>query len=181
MSRIGRNPITLPAGVNAVVNNNEITVSGPLGTLKQKFDSVNVEVKDNIITLSRINDENEVKAKHGLYRALIANMVKGVKEGFTKNLQIKGVGYKASKSGNKLVLNLGFSHPIEVVEPEGIKIECPSATDIKISGIDKQKVGQVALNIRDLRPVEPYHGYGVRYENEVVILKQGKAAGKGKK
>ena len=165
MSRIGRNPITLPAGVNAVVNNNEITVSGPLGTLKQKFDSVNVEVK----------------AKHGLYRALIANMVKGVKEGFTKNLQIKGVGYKASKSGNKLVLNLGFSHPIEVVEPEGIKIECPSATDIKISGIDKQKVGQVALNIRDLRPVEPYHGYGVRYENEVVILKQGKAAGKGKK
>lgn len=181
MSRIGRNPITLPAGVNAVVNNNEITVSGPLGTLKQKFDSVNVEVKDNIITLTRVNDENEVKAKHGLYRALIANMVKGVKEGFTKNLQIKGVGYKASKSGNKLVLNLGFSHPIEVVEPEGIKIECPSATDIKISGIDKQKVGQVALNIRDLRPVEPYHGYGVRYENEVVILKQGKAAGKGKK
>ena len=100
MSRIGRNPITLPAGVNAVVNNNEITVSGPLGTLKQKFDSVNVEVKDNIITLTRVNDENEVKAKHGLYRALIANMVKGVKEGFTKNLQIKGVGYKASKSGN---------------------------------------------------------------------------------
>ena len=181
MSRIGRNPIALPAGVNAVVNNNEITVSGPLGTLKQTFDSVNVEVKDNIITLTRINDENDVKAKHGLYRALIANMVKGVKEGFTKNLQIKGVGYKASKSGNKLVLNLGFSHPIEVVEPEGIKIECPSATDIKISGIDKQKVGQVALNIRDLRPVEPYHGYGVRYENEVVILKQGKAAGKGKK
>jgi len=181
MSRIGRNPITLPAGVNAVVNNNEITISGPLGTLKQTFDSVNVEVKDSVITLTRINDENEVKAKHGLYRALIANMVKGVKEGFTKNLQIKGVGYKASKSGNKLVLNLGFSHPIEVVEPEGIKIECPTATDIKISGIDKQKVGQVALNIKDLRPVEPYHGYGVRYENEVVILKQGKAAGKGKK
>ena len=181
MSRIGRNPITLPAGVNAVVNNNEITVSGPLGTLKQTFDSVNVSVKDNVITLTRVNDENEVKAKHGLYRALIANMVKGVKEGFTKNLQIKGVGYKASKSGNKLVLNLGFSHPIEVVEPEGIKIECPTATDIKISGIDKQKVGQVALNIKDLRPVEPYHGYGVRYENEVVILKQGKAAGKGKK
>jgi len=181
MSRIGRNPITLPAGVSAVVNNNEITVSGPLGTLKQAFDSVNVEIKENVITLTRINDNNDVKAKHGLYRALIANMVKGVKEGFTKNLQIKGVGYKASKSGNKLVLNLGFSHPIEVVEPEGIKIECPSATDIKISGIDKQKVGQVALNIRDLRPVEPYHGYGVRYENEVVILKQGKAAGKGKK
>ena len=181
MSRIGRNPITLPEGVSAVVNGNKITVTGPLGTLSQEFDSVNVNVENNVITLTRNSEENEIKAKHGLYRALIANMVTGVKQGFVKNLQIKGVGYKASKSGNKLVLNLGFSHPIEVVEPEGIKIECPTATDIKISGIDKQKVGQVALNIRDLRPVEPYHGYGVRYENEVVILKQGKAAGKGKK
>lgn len=181
MSRIGRNPITLPEGVSAVVDGNKITVTGPLGTLSQEFDSVNVNVDNNVITLTRQSEENEVKAKHGLYRALIANMVTGVKQGFVKNLQIKGVGYKASKSGNKLVLNLGFSHPIEVVEPEGIKIECPTATDIKISGIDKQKVGQVALNIRDLRPVEPYHGYGVRYENEVVILKQGKAAGKGKK
>lgn len=181
MSRIGRNPITLPEGVKAVVEGNKITVTGPLGTLSQNFDSVNVNIENNVITLTRSSEENDVKAKHGLYRALIANMVTGVKEGFVKNLQIKGVGYKASKSGNKLVLNLGFSHPIEVVEPEGIKIECPTANDIKISGIDKQKVGQVALNIRDLRPVEPYHGYGVRYENEVVILKQGKAAGKGKK
>lgn len=181
MSRIGRNPITLPEGVKAVVEGNKITVTGPLGTLSQNFDSVNVNVENNVITLTRSSEENDVKAKHGLYRALIANMVTGVKEGFVKNLQIKGVGYKASKSGNKLVLNLGFSHPIEVVEPEGIKIECPTANDIKISGIDKQKVGQVALNIRDLRPVEPYHGYGVRYENELVILKQGKAAGKGKK
>lgn len=181
MSRIGRNPITLPEGVKAVVEGNKITVTGPLGTLSQNFDSVNVNIENNVITLTRSSEENDVKAKHGLYRALIANMVTGVKEGFVKNLQIKGVGYKASKSGNKLVLNLGFSHPIEVVEPEGIKIECPTANDIKISGIDKQKVGQVALNIRDFRPVEPYHGYGVRYENEVVILKQGKAAGKGKK
>lgn len=181
MSRIGRNPITLPEGVKAVVEGNKITVTGPLGTLSQNFDSVNVNIENNVITLIRSSEENDVKAKHGLYRALIANMVTGVKEGFVKNLQIKGVGYKASKSGNKLMLNLGFSHPIEVVEPEGIKIECPTANDIKISGIDKQKVGQVALNIRDLRPVEPYHGYGVRYENEVVILKQGKAAGKGKK
>mgnify|MGYP001091816035 CR=1 FL=1 len=181
MSRIGRNPITLPEGVKAVVEGNKITVTGPLGTLSQNFDSVNVNIENNVITLTRSSEENDVKAKHGLYRALIANMVTGVKEGFVKNLQIKGVGYKASKSGNKLMLNLGFSHPIEVVEPEGIKIECPTANDIKISGIDKQKVGQVALNIRDLRPVEPYHGYGVRYENEVVILKQGKAAGKGKK
>lgn len=131
--------------------------------------------------MTRPNDENEVKAKHGLYRALIANMVKGVKEGFSKNLQIKGVGYKASKVGNKLVLNLGFSHLIEVVEPEGIKIECPTANDIKISGIDKQKVGQLASNIRDFRPVEPYHGYGIKYDDEVVIRKQGKTAAKGKK
>lgn len=181
MSRIGRNPIALPEGVNAVIEGNKITVTGPLGTLSQDFDSVKVEIENRVITLTRPNDNNDIKAKHGLYRALIANMVKGVKEGFVKNLQIKGVGYKASKNGNKLVLNLGFSHPVEMVEPEGIKIECPSQTEIKISGIDKQKVGQVALNIRDIRPVEPYHGYGVRYADEVVILKQGKTAGKGKK
>lgn len=181
MSRIGRNPIVMPDGVSATIEGNQITVKGPLGTLAQDFSDVNVSIENNIIHLTRDNDENEVKAKHGLYRALIANMVKGVKEGFTKNLQIKGVGYKANKVGNKLVLNLGFSHPIEVVEPEGIKIECPTANDIKITGIDKQKVGQLASNIRDFRPVEPYHGYGVRYDDEVVIRKQGKTAGKGKK
>lgn len=181
MSRIGRNPIVMPDGVSATIEGNQITVKGPLGTLTQDFYDVNVSIENNIIHLTRNNDENEVKAKHGLYRALIANMVKGVKEGFTKNLQIKGVGYKANKVGNKLVLNLGFSHPIEVVEPEGIKIECPTANDIKITGIDKQKVGQLASNIRDFRPVEPYHGYGVRYDDEVVIRKQGKTAGKGKK
>ena len=165
----------------SLVDGNQITVKGPLGSLTQKFDSVEINVDNNTITLTRKNDDNEIKAKHGLYRALIANMVKGVKEGFVKNLVIKGVGYKANKSGNKLVLNLGYSHPIEVVEPEGIKIECPTATDIKITGIDKQKVGQLASNIRDFRPVEPYHGYGVRYDDEVVIRKQGKTAGKGKK
>lgn len=181
MSRIGRNPVVMPEGVSAQVDGNQITVKGPLGSLTQKFDSVEINVDNNTITLTRKNDDNEIKAKHGLYRALIANMVKGVKEGFVKNLVIKGVGYKANKSGNKLVLNLGYSHPIEVVEPEGIKIECPTATDIKITGIDKQKVGQLASNIRDFRPVEPYHGYGVRYDDEVVIRKQGKTAGKGKK
>ncbi len=181
MSRIGRSPIHMPDGVSAQVEGNVITVKGPLGTLSQEFSDVSISIENNIITLTRKNDQNEVKAKHGLYRALIANMVKGVKEGFSRNLQIKGVGYKVNKQGNKLVLNLGYSHPIEVVEPEGIKIECPTATDIKISGIDKQKVGQLASNIRDLRPVEPYHGYGVRYDDEVVIRKQGKTAGKGKK
>ena len=181
MSRIGRAPIKLLDGVKASVDGNKLIVTGPLGTLTQAFDSVKVEITGSEIIVKRNSDDNEVKAKHGLYRALFANMVKGVKEGFTRNLQIKGVGYKAVKTGNKLVLSLGLSHTIDVVEPEGIKIECPTQTDIKISGLDKQKVGQVALNIRDLRPVEPYHGYGVRYENEVVILKQGKAAGKGKK
>ena len=181
MSRIGRSPIKMPDGVSAQVEGNLITVKGPLGTLIQEFSDVNIKIDGNVISLTRKNDNNDVKAKHGLYRALVANMVKGVKEGFTRNLIIKGVGYKANKVGNKLVLNLGYSHLIEVVEPEGIKIECPTATDIKITGIDKQKVGQLASNIRDLRKVEPYHGYGVRYDDEVVIRKQGKTAGKGKK
>ena len=181
MSRIGRSPIQMPDGVSAQVEGNLITVKGPLGTLTQEFSDVDIKIDGNVISLSRKNDNNDVKAKHGLYRALIANMVKGVKEGFTRNLVIKGVGYKANKVGNKLVLNLGYSHSIDVVEPEGIKIECPTATDIKITGIDKQKVGQLASNIRDLRKVEQYHGYGVRYDDEVVIRKQGKTAGKGKK
>ncbi|MCI6542599.1 MAG: 50S ribosomal protein L6 [Firmicutes bacterium] len=181
MSRIGRSPIKMPDGVSAQVEGNLITVKGPLGTLTQEFSDVDIKIDGNVISLTRKNDNNDVKAKHGLYRALVANMVKGVKEGFTRNLIIKGVGYKANKVGNKLVLNLGYSHLIEVVEPEGIKIECPTATDIKITGIDKQKVGQLASNIRDLRKVEPYHGYGVRYDDEVVIRKQGKTAGKGKK
>ena len=181
MSRIGRSPIKMPDGVSAQVEGNLITVKGPLGTLTQEFSDVDINIDGDVISLTRKNDNNDVKAKHGLYRALIANMVKGVKEGFTRNLIIKGVGYKANKVGNKLVLNLGYSHSIDVVEPEGIKIECPTATDIKITGIDKQKVGQLASNIRDLRKVEPYHGYGVRYDDEVVIRKQGKTAGKGKK
>ncbi len=181
MSRIGRSPIKMPDGVSAQVEGNLITVKGPLGTLTQEFSDVDIKIDGNVISLTRKNDNNDVKAKHGLYRALVANMVKGVKEGFSRNLIIKGVGYKANKVGNKLVLNLGYSHPIDVVEPEGIKIECPTATDIKITGIDKQKVGQLASNIRDLRKVEPYHGYGVRYDDEVVIRKQGKTAGKGKK
>ena len=181
MSRIGRTPIKLLDGVKASVEGNKLIVTGPLGTLTQAFDSVKVEIENDEILVKRDSDDNKVKAKHGLYRALFANMVKGVKEGFTRNLQIKGVGYKAVKTGNKLVLSLGLSHTIDVVEPEGIKIECPTQTEIKISGTDKQKVGQVALNIKNLRPVEPYHGYGIRYDDEVVILKQGKTAGKGKK
>lgn len=181
MSRIGRAPIVMPSDVSAIVKDNVITVKGPLGTLTQEFDKVNVNIEGNTIHVTRPDDANESRAKHGLYRALIANMVTGVKNNYTKSLEIRGVGYKASKVGNKLVLLLGLSHSIEVVEPEGIKIECPSASEITITGIDKQKVGQLASTIRDFKPVEPYHGYGVRYKDEVVVKKQGKTAAKGKK
>lgn len=183
MSRIGRKPVSIPAGVTVKVENGNVTISGPKGTLVQDYDNkvITVKVENNEVIVSRANDVNHTRAKHGLYRALINNMVKGVTEGFERNLEIKGVGYKAQVQGNKLVLNLGYSHPIEMEAIEGIKIECPTMTTIKISGIDKQKVGQFASNIRDLRPVEPYHGYGVRYDDEYVIRKVGKAAGKGKK
>ena len=182
MSRIGKKIITLPQGVELEVNGLNVTVKGAKGTLSQEVDKqIIVKKENNIVTLTRTNETNDAKAKHGLYRALINNMVKGVSEGYTKKLEIKGVGYKATKQGNKLVLNLGFSHPVEVVEVPGITITTPSITEIVISGIDKQLVGQFASNIRDFRPVEPYHGYGVRYTDEVVIKKVGKTAGKGKK
>lgn len=183
MSRIGRKEIILPAGVEiTVAPDNTVTVKGPKGTLTQKVDKViTVNKQDNVVTLTRANDISTVRAKHGLYRALLANMVEGVSKGFSKNLEIKGVGYKAQKVGNKLVLNLGFSHPVEILEEEGIALECPSITEIKVSGINKQLVGQFASKIRDFRPVEPYHGYGVRYKGEHVIHKVGKSAGKGKK
>ncbi|HIV00972.1 MAG TPA: 50S ribosomal protein L6 [Candidatus Caccopulliclostridium gallistercoris] len=182
MSRIGRKEIILPAGVQVTEANGEVTVTGPKGTLKQKVQRViKVNVEGQSVKLTRQNEENETKALHGLYRALIANMVKGVSEGYSKSLEIKGVGYKASKQGNKLVLNLGLSHPVEVVEENGIKLECPSATEIKVSGIDKQAVGQFAAKIRDLRPVEPYHNYGIHYVGERLVHKVGKTAGKGKK
>ena len=182
MSRIGRKEIIVPAGVNVSLEGNVVTVKGPNGTLTQEVDKlITVNIADGKISLTRANDENKVKAKHGLYRALIANMVKGVTEGFTKTLVIAGVGYKASVKGDTLVLNLGYSHENEVKIEKGLKVECPSQTEIKISGANKEQVGQFASNIRDLRRVEPYHGYGVHYSDEVVIRKVGKTAGKGKK
>lgn len=181
MSRIGRKHIDLPAGVTFTVENGLVTVKGPKGELKQEVDkNITVNVNGNTVELTRANEQNETKAKHGLYRALLANMVKGVTEGFERTLLIQGVGYKATKQGNKLVLNLGYSHNIEVEEIPGITIECPNQTEIKIKGADKQVVGQFASKIRDLRKVEPYHGYGVRYSDEVVIRKVGKTAGKKK-
>ena len=178
MSRIGNAKITLPAGVTVTVNDNVITVKGPKGTLSQSYDPIiTPNVEGNVVSFTRANDEGPTKAKHGLYRALTFNMVKGVTEGFEKGLVINGVGYKVAKQGNKIVMNVGFSHPVEIAEEAGITLECPSATEIKVKGIDKEKVGQVAAKIRSVREPEPYHAYGIRYSDEVIERKVGKAAG----
>ena len=182
MSRIGNKVIVMPAGVTAVIDGDKLTVTGPKGSLSQVIDKcIAAKIEGNELTFSVVKKTADSGAKHGLYRALAHNMVVGVSEGFKKTLLISGVGYKASVNGGKLVLGLGFSHPIELEIPADLQVACPSATEISVSGIDKQKVGQFASNIKDLRPVEPYHGYGVRYSDEVVIRKVGKTAGKGKK
>lgn len=180
MSRIGKKPIAIPAGVTVNYDNGVITVKGSKGTLTRTIDAaIGCEISANeILFTCPENAAGDVQAKHGLYRALVANMVKGVHDGFTRNLIINGVGYKAAVQGNKLVLNIGYSHPVEVLAPEGIKFECPTQTEIVVSGFDKELVGQVAANIKAKRPVEPYHAYGVRYKEETVILKEGKKSGK---
>ena len=179
MSRIGRKEILLPQGVTVEVNKNLVVVNGPKGKLEQQIDNqIVVKVEDGKVCLTRLNETSDARAKHGLYRALINNMVQGVSQGFSKKLIINGVGYKANKQGNKLVLNIGLSHNIEIEEEDGIKIECPAQTEIVISGIDKQKVGQFSAKIRDLRPVEPYHAYGIKYSDEFVVRKVGKVSGK---
>ena len=179
MSRIGNKVIVLPAGVSATLENGVITVNGPKGSLKETIKApITAVINGSEITFVKDEKDATANAKQGLYRALVANMVKGVSEGFTKALAITGVGYKAQVTGSKLVMNLGFSHNVEVAIPEGLTVTCPTVTEIVIAGIDKQKVGQFASNIRDIRPVEPYHGYGVRYADEVVIRKVGKTAGK---
>ena len=172
MSRIGKEVIVMPNGVSANLEGNTLSVTGPKGSLSMQIeDVIKANIEGQNLSFEIAKQTPSSNAKHGLYRALANNMVKGVSEGFTKSLMISGVGYKASVSGNKLVMNLGFSHNVEVAIPSDIQVVCPSATEIKISGIDKQKVGQFASNIRDIRPVEPYHGYGVRYSDEVVIRK----------
>lgn len=182
MSRIGKKLIVMPAGVSAKIENNVLTISGPKGSLTQEIDkNIKTNINGQELSFEVIKNTQDSNAKHGLYRALANNMVVGVSEGFKKTLLIAGVGYKASVSGNKLMLSLGFSHPVEIIIPSDIQVACPSVTEIAVSGIDKQKVGQFASNIKDLRPVEPYHGYGVRYSDQVVIRKVGKTAGKGKK
>ena len=178
MSRIGNALITIPAGVTVDTSNNTLTVKGPKGTLTQVYDPIITPViEGNVIKFTRANDLGPTKAKHGLYRALCANMIKGVTEGFKKTLIVNGVGWKVAKQGKKVVLNVGFSHPVDVEEIDGIVLDCPSVTEITVSGIDKEKVGQFAAMIRGVREPEPYHGYGIRYSDEVIERKVGKAAG----
>lgn len=180
MSRIGKMPVKIPAGVEVSVNNNVLTVKGPKGTLTENMKKgVDVEVKNGEVVLTAQNSAAD--ALHGLYRAILHNMVVGVTTGYTKNLVVNGVGWKVAKQGNKIVLNVGFSHPVEVVEVEGVKFDVPSATEIVVSGIDKCLVGQVAADIHAIREPEPYHGYGIRYKDEVIERKEGKTSGKGKK
>lgn len=181
MSRIGNKPITIPAGVKVELNGQNVTVTGPKGTLSMEINHlISAQVEGNTLTVTRPNDEKETKALHGLTRSLLNNMVVGVETGFKKQLEINGVGYRAAKQGNELVMNLGYSHQVRVAETDGIKIDVPSANSIIVSGADKQKVGQMAAEIRMKRPPEPYKGKGIKYVDEVIQRKEGKA-GKGKK
>ena len=178
MSRIGNAIINIPAGVTVDAANNVITVKGPKGTLTQSYDPIiTLTVEGAVAKFTRANDLGPTKAKHGLYRALCANMIKGVTEGFKKTLIVNGVGWKVAKQGKKVVMNVGFSHPVEIEEIDGITLDCPSQTEITVSGIDKDKVGQFAAMVRGVREPEPYHGYGIRYSDEVIERKVGKAAG----
>ena len=182
MSRIGKMPIAVPAGVTVEFKDGVATVKGPKGTLTREIvGNIGMEIVGNELIVKALDDKKETNAKHGLYRALLNGMVIGVSAGFTKSLEVKGVGWKAAVQGNKLVLNVGFSHPVEFVAPEGIKFECPTLTEVNVSGINKELVGQIAANIRKVRLPEPYHGYGIRYKGEVVEHKEGKTSGKGKK
>ena len=182
MSRIGKKVIAVPAGVTVDFAEGVVTVKGPKGQLTREIKgNIDIRHEGADMHVLALDETKETNALHGLYRALIADMVKGVSEGFTRGLEVKGVGWKAAMNGNKLVLNVGFSHPIEFVQPEGIKIECPTQTEITVSGIDKVQVGQVAADLRSIRKPEPYHGYGIRYKGEHVEHKEGKTSGKGKK
>ena len=179
MSRIGRMPITVPAGVEVKLDGNVITVKGPKGTLTRALHpDMLVEMEGNVITVKRPSDDKEHRSLHGLTRTLVANMVEGVEKGYSKELEVNGVGYKAAMEGTKLVLNIGYSHPVNVEAIEGITIECPTPNKVVVSGPDKQKVGQFAAEIREKRPPEPYKGKGIKYVDEVVRRKEGKTGAK---
>lgn len=177
MSRIGRKPVQIPAGVEVTVNGNTCVVKGPKGTLQQDFhENITVTVEENEVIVDRANDERESRAQHGLTRALIQNMVTGVSEGFTKSLELAGVGYRVQLKGTSLDFSLGYSHPVVVDAPEGITFEVPDNTHINVKGINKQQVGQIAAEIRAKRPPEPYKGKGIHYVGEHIRRKLGKAA-----
>lgn len=180
MSRIGRKPIVIPAGVEVKLDGNHVSVKGPKGTLDSTIHPLmQLEMKDGEVVVSRPNDDKQARSLHGLSRTLIANMVEGVSEGFKKNLEIHGIGYRATKQGNDLVMNLGYSHQVIMPEEDGITVEVPEPTKIVVNGIDKQKVGQFAAEIREKRPPEPYKGKGIRYAGEFVAHKEGKAGKAG--
>ena len=180
MSRIGKIPVTIPAGVEVKIDdNNLVTVKGPKGELSQKISQlISVKIEEGVLYVGRGNDMKESRSLHGLSRTLIGNMVTGVSAGFERKLEIVGVGYKADKQGQKLVLNLGYSHPIEMQDPDGITTETPTATEILVKGIDKAVVGNYAAIIRAWRPPEPYKGKGIRYSGEKIRRKEGKAGTK---
>lgn len=180
MSRIGNKLITVPEKVTVEVNDgNEVTVKGPKGTLTRKFsDLMDIQVNGNEVKVVRPNDQKLTKQLHGTTRALLHNMIVGVSEGFTKDLELVGIGYRTAVKGSTLTLNVGFSHPVDIEIEEGLTVTCPSANAIKVEGIDKQQVGQFAAEVRKVRKPEPYKGKGIRYKGENVRRKEGKTAGK---
>ncbi|MDR0570497.1 MAG: 50S ribosomal protein L6 [Clostridiales Family XIII bacterium] len=180
MSRIGKKPVEVPSGVTVSVDNdNTVSVKGPKGELSQRISKLlKVEINDGVLSVTREKDDKDSRSLHGLSRSLIANMVTGVSSGFERKLQINGVGYRAEKKGNTLVLSLGYSHPVELVDPAGISTETPTATEIIVRGIDKAVVGNYAAIIRGWRPPEPYKGKGVKYSDEVIRRKEGKTGKK---
>ncbi len=182
MSRIGKKPITIPAGVNVNINGSEVTVKGPKGELKDTFNAdIAIAIEGSEIIVTRPSDAKEHRSLHGLTRTLIANMVEGVTNGFTKELEVNGVGYRVQKQGKNLVMNLGYSHQVIMEEIPGITIDVPAPNKIVISGADKQKVGQFAAEVREKRPPEPYKGKGIKYVDEYIRRKEGKAAKGAKK
>lgn len=181
MSRIGKKPISVPAGVEVKCDNNLVTVKGAKGTLSRQFSQeLGIEIADGVINVTRPSDDKEHRSLHGLTRTLIANMVEGVTNGFSKTLIIEGVGYRAAKKGKDVVMNLGFSHQVIVSDNDEITVDVPQPNTLVVNGIDKQVVGQFAAEVREKRPPEPYKGKGIRYVDEHIIRKEGKA-GKGKK
>jgi len=179
MSRIGRKPIAIPNGVEVKLNGTEITVKGPKGTLsRQLHKDMKVSIENNEIKVERPSDNKLHRSLHGTTRTVIANMITGVTEGYSKSLELVGVGYRANKSGNKLVLNVGYSHPVEIVPDAGIEFEVPAQNKIIVKGIDKELVGATAAKIREVRLPEPYKGKGIKYENERILRKEGKTGKK---